>query len=291
MSIRQLLAGALEFQGKHPVLRRITVLLLILPALLQRLLQRYLAIESPLLQSDVPTWQQPLFLGSILILLLTSILQLWGTGSVLVTAKRLLGHPAGRTRTAVIGLMRDAAQYVPRLFFTGLLRLCTIGILLLPSLLASFFLVWNEAPWGITTLVAGLLLLPATFYGLHTVFYAVVIVGEDDSFRSALRRSAAALKGHRLLLCTRLLLLFVCTLGPAILWDQVAGNWIAPDEFSSRALLTDGIGSVLDGVGSLFSAITLTLLYGSLRTHTVERAGVPAVKRKAKTTKKAAPKK
>lgn len=272
MGVWSLLKGAFQFQRKHPVLQGVTLLLLVLPSLLQRLLQRVLALESPLLPSDVPTWEQPLFLGSLLILLLTSILSIWGQGCVLVTARRLLGHPAGRSRTAVMGLMRDAAEYVPRLFFTNILRLCTIGILLLPSLLASFLLIWYGAPAAVTWTVSGLLLLPATFYGLNTVFYAVVIVGEGKAFRESLRRSSQALKGHRLMLCTKLLVLFIFVLGPAVAWDQASSFWVTPEELTGNALLADGIGALLDGIGALFSTIALTLLYAELRTHTIEQA-------------------
>lgn len=270
MTLRALLAGAVAFQAKHPVLRPVTALLLVAPAFLDHAMRRVLAVQEPLLLPDMPLWEQPLMVATGLVLLFTTIVELWGVSCVLAIARRLLGHPAGRNRRVLLALMREGAHAVPALFFTNVLRICTILLLLLPSLLAVFLLLWQQAPARWLVAAGALTALPAVFYALKTSLYAVVVVGEGLRFRAALRRSADALRGRLLRLSARLLALFAVTLGPAMLLDELLVLRIPSEELSARALVADGAISVVEGVGVLLCTVALAQLYAGIRTATVQ---------------------
>lgn len=290
MGLRSLLTGSLSFQAKHPVLRGVTVLLLAAPAFLDHAMRRVLAVEDPLLLSDGPAWQQPLLLGTLLVLLLTTILELWGISCILVTARRLLGHPAGRTRRSLRALMREGADFVPALFLTSILRTCTVALLLLPALLLGIGLLWKDVAPELALTLSAFAAVPGVLYGLKTMFYSVIIVSEQLTYRSALKRSAAALKGRLLSTATRLLLLLAATLGPSIALDELLVLRIPSEELSLRALGADALISLVEGTGILLCTIALTLLYAGLRPHAVHHASLPAVKTKKKTAKKKAAK-
>lgn len=280
MGLTSLLSGAVSFQAKHPVLKGVTIILLALPAFMDHAMRRLLAVEDPLFVSDAPAWQQPILLGTLLVMLLTTILELWGIACILVTARRLLGHPAGRTRRVLRSLMREGADYVPALLLTSILRTCTVALLLLPSLLIAILLLWKGIAPEVSLTLAAVAAVPGVLYSLKTIFYSVVIVGEHMSYRAALRRSAEALKGRMLPVATRLLLLLAVTLGPAIALDELLVLHIPSEEFSARALGADAAISVVEGIGILLCTVAITLLYTNLRPYTVRQATAGTTKRK-----------
>lgn len=111
-------------------------------------------------------------LGIILLMLVLSVITIWGQCCVMVAGKRMLQTNAGRSRTSFNAVASQAKSFVIPFILTNILRGC------------------------ITLLWTLLLVVPGIIYAIRTIFVPVVVVGENTAYRAALRRSMDAVKGN-----------------------------------------------------------------------------------------------
>src|SRR3989338_701328 len=146
-------------------------------------------------------------------MLLLSILVVWGTACILLVGKRLVQSKAGRARTSFATVRKDAATYVLPLLLTGILRACFTFFWMLPGLIILFIEILLLLPerigvplittdssgmWTLMLLISttGLGVIPSIIYSIRTVFYEVVVVGENKYYRGALQKSKQVVLGH-----------------------------------------------------------------------------------------------
>src|SRR3989344_5664488 len=187
-SILSLIGASWTFYRKQPVLNWVLVWFLIMPQTLLNMLSRLMeGTRYPFLQA-LPDKKLTILLVLPGLLLLT-LLIIWGIACVLVVCRRIIQSRAGRARTSFATLRKEAAPYILPLFLTGILRSC-------------FTIFW-----------AILLIVPGVIYSIRTIFYPIIVVAEGISYRAALHRSTAMVKGRtwqilRILLAVNLVLFF-----------------------------------------------------------------------------------
>jgi len=111
-------------------------------------------------------------IGIVLLILLLSVITIWGQCCVMVVGRRMLQTKAGRSRTSFAAVSSQAKAFVIPFILTHILRGC------------------------ITLLWSLLLVVPGIVYAIRTVFSPVIIIGENTAYRAALQRSKDAVKGN-----------------------------------------------------------------------------------------------
>lgn len=230
-----LIGEAWKFYQKQSVLFPVTMWLLFVPGIASRLAQRHLFVEG----TEI-SWSSSVTILLILALLASSVVFVWGSACVLVSAKRILNHPAGRTRTSFSAVRSQGARVLMPLLLTGLLRDC-------------FTVLW-----------ALLLLIPGILYALATTFYAVAVVCEDLPYRAGLRRSKDVMMRGFGLNALSILALNVVLYLPIVLMEQTADALIPASDVIPQVLM-DVFLAGLTAIATTLSLLSLVHLYGLLR--------------------------
>ncbi len=176
----------------------------------------------------------------LMLLLIVGIFTLWGQASILVVARRMLKRTAGRSRTSMRAVAREARSFIIPLLLTDILWTASMVL------------------WGL------LLVLPGIAVAIRGVFFSVIIVAEGGSaYRPALRASANVVAGHMLKTGVTLLLGALLCLGVPMLLDAV----IAARTASAPELIIIS-GSVLSHVvaalGQTLFWLTLVASYAQI---------------------------
>lgn len=229
-SVLTLIGEAWSFIRRQPVLLPVLLWLIVLPSTLINVLA--------LLSGDIPFFPDSMNV-TVLVLLaefMLAIVMLWGTASAVIVGKRLVQAKAGRSRSSFSVVRHQGAHFILPLVFTGVLRGC------------------------ITILLALLLVIPGVIYAVRTSFYTFTVVLEDLSFRDALRRSSAIVRGKTWSILWALFALTVVLYLPPniVLWfvrEPILDMGIAP------ALLLELTDAAVNGVLSLIFMFALMLLY------------------------------
>lgn len=287
----RLLAEAWAFLRSQPALTNVFLWLLLAPVLLMDLLNEYWP------EGDTDAVRQIGNVGFLLATLLFVVVSYWGLASVLLVARRMVIHRAGRSRTSFKAVRRGSIRMILPLFFTSLLRtIVTIEWSLLAALPALLFVLGSQPcratlsplisaagtilnggtadPFNVFVaqflqrcgpmFFALPLLIPAAIYQLRTVFFAVVVTSEDLRYRDALRRSRSIVRGRTWQVLWVLLALGVILFVPVTIAGGIAQflqTAFLPDLPILSALLYDVLYA---GAGFLF-LLSLVAFYGKLR--------------------------
>ncbi len=272
-----LVASAWSFFRRQPALVPVFVWLLIVPTTLVDWLQRLRALH--LLDGNDSSLG---VLCTLLIVLLT-IVTVWGVASTLLVGKRLIQNKAGRARTSFRTVRRDALMLMFPLVLTSLLQACFLFYRALFFLIpALFFITLNVCGTGVplATTAAGLrqslsgcwsffllvpLLLPACIYYVRTFFFEVVLVCEGLTYRCALIRSADLTRGFLVPLLLRLIATGFLLLAPGIIF-----GWAVEQSAPLATPIVFGLSFLVILVqefGSVLFILATIALFGSLRKH------------------------
>jgi hypothetical protein len=238
-----LLGSSWQFFVRQPLLKRVLLEMLYLPTALL-----FIVIELGSESSMAFLWLQtqsgatPLSIHALLLLvnILFSLWLLWGIACVLVIGRRIIKNPAGRSRSSMSVVRREAFQYVLPLFLTDLLRDC------------------------ITALWSLLLVLPGIIYRTRTAFFAIVTVCEGKEYRDALKGSATVVKGRTWMVFWQLVSLMLLVLIPA--WVCTIAIFLVVDLPGSLGLpLVSFIAAIPLSIGFLFYQLATVHLYKALK--------------------------
>jgi uncharacterized membrane protein len=247
-SVFTLIGESWAFARKQPVLLHIGFWLLFLPMLVMNELSAYLQVA----EKTVNTGTAGPVIFSILAILALSVFSIWGTAAVLLTGSRLLAAKSGRSRTSFKAVRTEASAFIIPLLLTKILR----GIF--------------SALWGI------LLIIPGILYFLNTLFYAVVIVVEGISYRAALRKSNAIMKGQRVAIYLRIIFLSILLFAPV----SILSALLNAIPVAGSGLLIDIIVSAFYTLAFVLFHISCILFYGALRPATAPITGTGGTKKK-----------
>ena len=233
-----LLQSAWRFYRKQSVLTSVWIWLLLLPLFANTLISHEMnPVEGEYI------WDKEWIAPSVLALLILGVLILWGEACILLVGKRMLQHKAGRTRTSLRAVCRQARKYIVPLILTSILRAC-------------YTLLWSL-----------LLVIPGIIYTLRTIFFAIVVVAEGKAYRPALHSSIAMMRKRTMRVLLRLIgtaiLVFVIPIAIDLLLNQSATASMMPLA-TAVALVHAAVWSF----ASLLYTLSLVALYAYLKEHT-----------------------
>ncbi|UPA22448.1 hypothetical protein K8942_05365 [Candidatus Peribacteria bacterium] len=250
-SVFTLIGNAWAFAKKQSVLMQVAIWLMFLPMIGMNELSSFMA--DPALKMDAANGA-PILLSALFILILSVIL-VWGIACVLLIGSRQLGSSSGRSRTSFSAVRTEARRFLIPLILTGILRNI------------------------ITFLWALLLIVPGVIYSVRTAFYSIILIEEGISYRPALQKSKAIVKGHTWQLFIKLFLLGIILFAPIRILDGFGINM--PTSMSLTIL------NVLSAAFTTLSTVLYTLctieMYGHMKpaTKPVTGGGKKAVKKVA----------
>ncbi len=276
------------FVHKHPVLQHVTLWLIIVPAYLNTIFSRLQEQSDIVIDGTLPSTRMMMLY--LLLVLLILIVSTWGIAAILVVAKRLLGSPAGRTRTSIRTVLAQGAAFVPQLILTDILWTCTTFLLTLPALVAGGVLLWHfNLPVAAGVVAIVLAILPVV-YMIRTSFYSVVIVGEGIAYRAALKQSSALVSGRTWSIALHLFVLSLLSFAPAVLFSAIVEGFVGEMSLGSLAGISANTAeSALQGIGQLLFMICTVSLYSEMRTPVMKISTLPkkkVAKKKASVKKK-----
>lgn len=245
LNVFAIIGSAWDFYRKQPVLNSVLLWLILLPmtalmglGYLQETHPYFSDANMQLIASGQGA--ASLLVMVIFLNMVLSIIVLWGIACVLLVAKKLVSTKAGRSRSSFRVVRKQASGYVANLFLTGILRSC-------------FTFLW-----------ALLLIVPGIIYSIRTFFYHIVIVCEDEQYRTALNRSKVIVTGR-----TLQTLLYVIGLGLVIFILPFIGSGVllvAAELFDKRLVLPAYvITSALWSFGTLIFTLSSVILYSELQ--------------------------
>lgn len=279
-----------EFYRKHPVLSSVSIWFLALPLFGMSLVDRFMGRSPSFADTALRKFlaeNDPWHVSNILLSLILSALLFWGVAAVLVVSRRMLGHPAGRARTSLTSVRKEAMPYMFPLLATSILRDCitflwtflffaafgamlaftkcgdlffalmtavTNGKVAPDAVLLNFF---AQCPVMLLVLP---ILIPAVWFRLRTALFWIAAVGDDTLYRSSFRASANVMKGQFWKTVGRFVLLLVAFQGVATLIASLLDDAfvkLAPNYL----LVSDLVGSVIIAFGMTLFFIGLTILY------------------------------
>lgn len=174
------------------------------------------------------------FFGLLLCLFVLSVVLTWGLACVLLVGGKLLGAKAGRSRTSLKAVAKEARAFVVPLILTSILR----------GIVTCFYLL--------------LLIIPGVIYSIRTTFYSIVLIEEGIAYRPALHRSRDIVMGKTGSVLVTLLLLLIVLFGPVVLIVNVLLHMLG----KSIAILF--LDSILTSVALVLFTLSMILLYGWL---------------------------
>ncbi len=183
--------------------------------------------------------EQNAVLAILAVIILLSIVTVWGEACVLVIGKRLLQTSAGRSRTSFKAVRTKGAGFIIPLIITNLLRT------------------------GMTILWSLLFLIPGIVYAIRTSFYPVIIVCEGIEYRPALARSKECFEGRFFSVTFALLILALTLFLPVQVLDIVL-SLVFPQP--SAAVFLDVVSSAAQSIAIVLFTTAMILLYGKLKT-------------------------
>ena len=190
-SLLPALRTACGFVRKQPILLDIALWFVLVPA----------AIADAAIGSLAKGgWQTNLLAASggvrnatpavLMLMLVVGVFTLWGQAATLIVARRMLKRSAGRSRTSLRAVAREARGFIIPLLLTEILWTASIVL------------------WGLALLIPGIV---TAFRG---IFFPVIIVTEgQEAYRAALRSSASVVRGHWLRTMLAITLAAVLCLG------------------------------------------------------------------------------
>lgn len=228
-----LIAESQSFVRKQPILYAVIVWMLFVPLFLMQELTRYLAY----LHESAPTKITESIVAS-LASLISAVLLFWGITSVLTIGKKLLAAKAGRSRTSLSAVCKEAKTLIVPLLLTSILRSI------------------------ITLLWAILFIIPGLIYGLRTSLVSVVIAEEGIAYNEALKKSIDLVRGHTWEFCWKILGLVLMLFVPISLLSAILR---AANDHLAWSIIVDAIANVLLAFSLTILLLSLIQLYDYLR--------------------------
>ena len=174
---------------------------------------------------------------SVLVILgiVLAIVYTWGIGCVLLISNKLYKSKAGRKRSSLNAVRKEAQKYIVPLFLTSILRSCFTFLWLL------------------------LLIIPGIIYSIRTMFFSVEVVLEDNAYRNGLRKTKETVTGNTWKAFWSVLGVSVILFLPATMVD-IALNYILDELLEIpglliAAIISNGIFGILTIIFTLASMI------------------------------------
>ncbi len=197
MKTLAIISSSWEFFRKQPALASVALWLLFLPMFAMDTLDY--VMENDFFPEDIGTETS---IASIVLILLFTLINFWGHCCVLVVGRRMLQTKAGRSRTSFSATASQARGFIIPFLLTNILRACITMLWMLPLFAILLFAFLNiESEQELAQLMpflpfALIFTIPGIIYTIRTSFSPVIIVGENISYRPALRRSKDAVRGN-----------------------------------------------------------------------------------------------
>lgn len=269
-----ILSESLRFMRKQPVLAHVVVLLLVLPAVVQSIL------EFAWPSSAVPSLERIGQVGYAIAVLVCALTLYWGQAATLVISRRIVSSKAGRGRTSFAAVRKQSSTVVFPLIVTDILRtLVTLEWCLIPAAAFIVMAVYLPgcpealnlvgphssasllAPCAPALITTPLLLLPL-LYLLRTMLAGVIVVTEGLKARDALRESSRVLKGSLFRVCGSLVVILIVLFAPLSLLSMLVGAG-ATDGLSGHS--ADGLFAGLSAAASSVFTVAMVVAYTRLQ--------------------------
>lgn len=237
-----IIGDAWAFYRKQPVLNAVAFWLFFAPSAVfdavGGFMQTVYAQDSAAVAGQI----SPIEIAISIPLLIAFIyLSLWGQACVLTIGKRMISSPAGRNRTSFSAVREQAQKYIFPLFVTEIVRAC------------------------MTLLWALLLIVPGIIYSVRTVFFDILIVGEDVPYgRDALKASTAMVKGRTGEILLRVIVIAVCIMLPAGILGSLVSELLT---LTDERLMTLGtvLGDGFSAYAGMFFILCMVALFAELK--------------------------
>lgn len=189
----------------------------------------------------------------------------WGQACVLSVSKRMVASPAGRNRSSFKAIRTESYKYIWPLLFTSIVRTCTTFLLCLGAVLPIFMHDRGMISMPLAIVLAPILALPGILYFIRTAFYGIIIVTEKDNlYRSALKKSSEAVKGHFWEVVWRYIVITLIISVPAIVMQLlIAVPLITIDE--RLITLASVLADLVEAFALAFFILTMTAFYADIR--------------------------
>jgi uncharacterized membrane protein len=233
-NIFSLIGEAWDFCRRQQAIMHVGFWFLFLPTVVTGFLNYLIETDS----TFVDTSEMRILL--ILAFLILALITIWGTVCVLHIGKRLLQAKSGRTRTSFKSVRQQAKQYF-------------IPYLLTTILMSIFTLLWTL-----------LLIIPGIIYAIRVTFYSVIVVCEGISYRQALNRSKAIVKGQFWPVFGTVVCLYLCTFVPAQI-ISTASIAIAVDAPFAIVLAAQIVSGIVLSVAIVIYTLALILAYAHFK--------------------------
>ncbi len=188
-----------------------------------------------------PEQHATLTLVTIVGLMILSILMVWGGACVLIIGRKLVHSPAGRKRTSIRAIMQEARVFIIPLLLTGILRSC-------------FALLWSL-----------LLVIPGIIYSIRTTFYTIVIVTEDEAYRSALKKSASLVRGQTWQVLWRVAAILIILFGPVNILSSALYGIVGEGFGMTGTLVIDVLDAAVNAPMTALSLLASMAMYDELK--------------------------
>jgi hypothetical protein len=176
-----------------------------------------------------------------MVILALVLLLIWGVCAVLIVGKRLLAAKAGRSRSSLKVVMREARGIIIPIVLTGIVR----------TLIATL--------WSL------LFVIPGIVYLIRTSLHSIVIAEENIAYLPALQKSAELMKGHAVRFLGRMITLALLLTGIPHAIISALGLLLAPS--NGVLLLLEILRAALNSMSIVLLLLSLVLLFSDLRPH------------------------
>jgi hypothetical protein len=207
--------------------------------------------------------------------LLAVIAAMWSLGATLLIGRRMLERKAGRARTSLKAVAREALALVPMLAVTSLLQACLIAYAVLAWVTAVLLLLvtdtcsarelpmalWQCKPFFFTLP----LLIPALVLGVRTVLWSVAAVIEGKPYRAAIRQSLHVTKRRFWHVAVTLVLLCAVFFGPAVVAAWAVDRMLTPLPATTALPLSIFLANVLVQVAITLVSLSLIPFFADLK--------------------------
>ena len=229
------------FARRQPALHWAGFWLLFLPTLVINCIIRF--VPHPGETDIVNASQANLLIASGVLVVVLTILMVWGECCVLIVGKRLLLSSAGRSRTSFRAVRALGRKLILPVLLTSLLR-------------SAIMVLWTFV-----------FIIPGIIYAIRTVISSVVIVAEGTAYRLALQRSKDMVRGHTwhvlLWLIGISLTLFAPVQVLAIIVEPLANQSVI-----ALTLLAEFCVAAAQTVAGVLFTLCLVVMYGKLKKKT-----------------------
>lgn len=265
-----------DFMRKQPVFIHITLWLLVLPSVIQSIVDYVWPVSA------LPKIEHIGRVGYVITMLVCTLVLYWGQAAVLVVARRIVSSKAGRSRTSFAAVRKQSSVIVFPLIVTDILQtIIMLEWLLIPFAAGLVYLLFQPvcasalnayfsdpntvSPETLTVCAPALALTPLlllpVWYVLRTMFAPILVATEGLRSRDALRESSRILKGSLRRVSVSLVSILLVLMLPVMAVSFAVESFLtSPLQAQIAAAVFTGCFAVMGCLFSIALVVTFTRL-------------------------------